>query len=278
MVNEELVKLYQNGDNQALEELLENNKKFIYKISNKLSTAKDNAVDQEDLIQEGRIGLIKAAERYNSDMDTGFISYAYYWIYQCMYRFMYPKRSMVNATIRFVSINVPVGDEEDTELGDMLADDKDEFCSVEESIYHQELCKELHAAIENELNPREKQVLSLRFGLDGGTYTLEQIGRTVGVSKERIRQIEVESLKKLRTGKWGRLKRREYEEEHPRVISTRETATMNKINEMEKELSEYRISQLQKEIDIMKGQGLEGCIKYLKEKQENIRKKMMLMR
>lgn len=213
MTNEELVKLYQEGDKHTLETLLEANKGFIYKVSMKFFTGHDNSIDQDDLIQEGRIGMIKAADKYKIGMETSFTSYAYYWVYQTMYRFMYPKRNMINSKLRFVSLNVPVGEDGETELGDVLADGKDEFCSVEESIYHQELNRELRQAMNDNLNEEEMNVIFLRYGFNSNICTLEQTGEKLGFSCARARELERQSLRRLRSSRWGRMRMSERKKE-----------------------------------------------------------------
>ena len=214
MTNEELVKLYQEGDKQALEMLLEVNKGFIYKVSVKMYTGKDNAIDHDDLLQECRIGMIKAADKYKSDMAANFLTYAYYWMYQFMYRFMYPKRNMVNSRLKFISLNVQIGESEDIELGDTLGEEDEEFCSVEDSIYHQELNRELRQAMNDNLNEKEMNVIYLRYGFDSDICTLEQTGEKLGFSRARAWELERQSLRRLRSSRWGRMKRLENRQEY----------------------------------------------------------------
>ncbi len=206
MTNEELVQLYQDGDKRALERLLEANKGLVYKVSMKFYTERDNAIDQDDLVQEGRIGLIVAAEKYDINGDVPFASYAYYWIYQKMYRFMYPKRSMVNNNLKFVSLNTPIGEDGEMELGDTLGEEQEEFCSVEESVYHQQLNEELHQAMDENLNEQQRQVLFMRYGLNCRVHTLEQAGEVIGVTKQRVKSIEDKSMRLIRASRWGRMK------------------------------------------------------------------------
>lgn len=206
MTNEELVKSYQCGDSKALEKLIEVNKGFIYKVSMKFYTGRDQAIDQEDLLQEGRIGLIVAAEKYDINGDVPFASYAYYWIYQKMHRFMYPKRNMVNSTLKFVSLNTPIGEDGEMELGDILGEDQKEFCSVEESVYHQQLNEELHQAMNENLNEQQKKVIFMRYGFNCRIHTLEQTGEVIGVTKQRVKSIEDKSMRLIRTSRWGRMK------------------------------------------------------------------------
>ncbi len=95
-----------------------------------------------------------------------------------------------------VSLETPIGEEEDSQLGDFL-EDKD-IPSPEEAASSQLLREQLEFMLED-LTDREKEVLRLRFGLeDGHPYTLEEVGKRFGVTRERIRQIEAKALRKLR--------------------------------------------------------------------------------
>jgi RNA polymerase primary sigma factor len=94
-----------------------------------------------------------------------------------------------------ISLEKPVGEEEDSELGDFVADDDAEspLESAEEAMQRQDVQRALEA-----LPERERQVIELRFGLRGiEPLTLEEVGRAFGVTRERIRQIETNTLKKL---------------------------------------------------------------------------------
>jgi RNA polymerase primary sigma factor len=95
-----------------------------------------------------------------------------------------------------VSLEKPVGDEEESELGDFVADDRTEepFDTATERLQREDIQKALDA-----LPERERQVIELRYGLRGHEpLTLEEVGRAFGVTRERIRQIENNTLKKLK--------------------------------------------------------------------------------
>jgi RNA polymerase primary sigma factor len=95
-----------------------------------------------------------------------------------------------------VSLETPIGEEEDSQLGDFLEDK--ELPSPDDVAAGQLLREQLEGMLED-LTEREKEVLRLRFGLeDGHPYTLEEVGRRFGVTRERIRQIEAKALRKLR--------------------------------------------------------------------------------
>ena len=95
-----------------------------------------------------------------------------------------------------VSLETPIGDEDDSHLGDFL---KDESTLSPEQFTENEILKEEIYSVLSTLQPREKEVLELRFGLIDGTYhTLEEVGKRFSVTRERIRQIEAKALRKLR--------------------------------------------------------------------------------
>ena len=96
-----------------------------------------------------------------------------------------------------VSLDNPVGDDEDTRLGDLIEDS--EAPGAADALEYQAMIDTVHRALAS-LEPREARVLALRFGLaEGRPHTLDEIGRDVGLTRERIRQIENQSLKKLRS-------------------------------------------------------------------------------
>ena len=95
-----------------------------------------------------------------------------------------------------ISLEKPIGDEEDSELGDLVADDSmpEPFESASDSIRRDDVAKVLSG-----LPEREREVIELRYGLNGTEpLTLEQVGEAFGVTRERIRQIENNTLKKLK--------------------------------------------------------------------------------
>lgn len=96
-----------------------------------------------------------------------------------------------------VSLELPVGEDEEQELGDVLADT--ESASPEDVATTQTLKDEVQRVLESVLTPREQLVLQLRFGLGNGqAHPLEQVGRELGITRERVRQIEAGALAKLR--------------------------------------------------------------------------------
>ncbi|NES73055.1 MAG: sigma-70 family RNA polymerase sigma factor, partial [Okeania sp. SIO2D1] len=99
---------------------------------------------------------------------------------------------------RSVSLEVKVGKEKDTELGELL---ETEHISPEEALMREALQKDLHNLLAD-LTSRERDVIKMRFGLgDGNPYSLAEIGRALDLSRERVRQIESKALQKLRQPK-----------------------------------------------------------------------------
>ena len=105
-------------------------------------------------------------------------------------------REIIKVAQEPVSLETPIGEEEDSHLGDFIPDD-DAPAPAEQAAFT--LLKEQLMEVLDTLTPREEKVLRLRFGLDDGkARTLEEVGREFNVTRERIRQIEAKALRKLR--------------------------------------------------------------------------------
>ncbi|KAB8143301.1 RNA polymerase sigma factor RpoD [Chloroflexia bacterium SDU3-3] len=116
-------------------------------------------------------------------------------------------RAIHKTSLEPVSLETPVGQEEDSQLGDFIEDSK--VLAPSDAASHQMLREQVEQVL-NQLTERERRVLQLRFGLeDGHSRTLEEVGKEFGVTRERIRQIEVKALRKLRHPRLGK-KLRDY--------------------------------------------------------------------
>ena len=245
--NKFLIRLIQAGDEQARQDLFIKNSRLVGKFALKYQKYLSNKLELEDLIQEGNIGLLRAAEKFDFTKDTQFSTYAVWWIVQSITRAIIDTGQTVrlpvhvvekifkatkldrqfqlqgietrrrleliaqemqltseevrelfrarDAYIHMTSLDMPVGEDNDTPLADFIPDEKN---PLEENVSLLLLKEQLEAAMST-LSAREREVLKLRFGLeDGRTRTLEEVGKIFSVTRERIRQIEAKALRKLR--------------------------------------------------------------------------------
>lgn len=237
----EIGRRVQAGDREALQMLVESNLRFVIKIAKKYRGC---GLPFMDLINEGNLGLIEAARRFDPTRNVKFTSYAVWWIRQAILHSLsslgHPLRlppkisntlyrvgvtinrktnelrrkpslheisaevgvpeseltSMLELAGEPASLNQPIDEDGELVLGDLL--EQTTLPSVEETTVSQFLEKHLNEALD-ELDNSEEKVLRLRFGLDDDTpRTLKEIGDMMGLSRERIRQIESKALQKLR--------------------------------------------------------------------------------
>jgi RNA polymerase primary sigma factor len=242
-----LGKLARKGDQKAIQKLVEANLRFVVKVANRFSGAGPSLLD---LINEGNIGLLQAARRFDPERNVKFISYAVWWIRQAIMQMLaeqsgptrlplkqagllYKIRTMTEqlrhahdreptpqelavalgvtrreieevqrVARRPVSLDSPVTEDSETAHLDLMADE--DAPAVDHDLLERSLRQEI-AGLLGHLVPREREVLELRFGIaTEDPLTLEEVGQRLGLSRERIRQIEKKAKKKLQRLARGR--------------------------------------------------------------------------
>ena len=225
----------------AREHLITANSRLVISVAKKYM---GRGVPFLDLIQEGNIGLIRAAKKFDYRRGHKFSTYATWWIRQAVTRAIAdqgrtirvpvhmgdqinrllrtshqltqllgrdptteelaeslsvtPKKveNMIQVARRPISLETPTDEEEDSILSDFIQDE--ESPAPTEIVTHLLLREQLRDVLHT-LPPREVRILQLRYGLhDGQSYTLEEVGRKMGVTRERVRQIEAQALSRLR--------------------------------------------------------------------------------
>jgi RNA polymerase primary sigma factor len=225
----------------AREHLITANSRLVISVAKKYM---GRGVPFLDLIQEGNIGLIRAAKKFDYRRGHKFSTYATWWIRQAVTRAIADQgrtirvpvhmgdqinkllrvqhqltqrlgrdpsveelaealdvtpqkvENMIQVARRPLSLETPTDDEEDSVLGDFIQDE--EVPAPDETATYNLLREHLESVL-NGLPPREVRILQLRYGLlDGQAYTLEEVGRKMGVTRERVRQIEAQALSRLR--------------------------------------------------------------------------------
>jgi RNA polymerase primary sigma factor len=233
------------GSEKALNHLIEANLRFVVSIA---KGYRNRGLTFLDLINEGNLGLIKAARTFDPERGVRFVSYAVWWIRQSILAAILDKGDIVrvpqsqtkkirrinkrvqelqlkkgsaltdNEVMKktditretlneiqqfshgYLSLDTTVMGDSEKPIIDFLQDPKD-AAAFEKQMMDGELLDKIKTAL-NTLDRRDGQVLSWRFGLDGqGGKTLDEIGRRLKISKERVRQIEERAMKKIRNSK-----------------------------------------------------------------------------
>jgi len=237
----ELAQRIKAGDQVALEKLTKANLRFVVSVAKQYQ---NQGLTLPDLINEGNLGLIKAAQRFDETRGFKFISYAVWWIRQSILQALAEQSRIVrlplnkfgsinkiNKTFAFleqaherppsaeeiakeldmtvedvkqslknsgrhVSMDAPLIDGEDSNLYDVLR--SGESPNPDKELLHDSLRTEIERALET-LTPREADVIRLYFGLAGQhSMTLEEIGETFDLTRERVRQIKEKAIRRLK--------------------------------------------------------------------------------
>ena len=185
-----LVKTMSEGES-ALNKLVRGNLKFVVSIAKKY---RDSGVSFSDLIEDGNMGLVKAAQRFDETKGVKFISYAVWWVRRCIQECI--EQHQVEEAVNADDYTLDHTTEQD--FGNAISyDDESEF---EENFMMSQGRK---ASVEDMLSclrQRERKILEMYFGLDDGKEkTLDEIGQETKLTKERVRQIKDKALIKLKT-------------------------------------------------------------------------------
>ena len=196
----ELIIKAKNGDLNAQNEILTANLRFVFNIASRYK-GKGTAIS--DLISEGNMGLVKAIQKFNPERDVKFISYAVWWIRNSIQEFIKKRQMYLNIEKEEDTLNKPVSNNSFTyDVEDEYVIKKETVLSNEEDEEKRELHKNQRKIVNellSDLSEREKFIIEEYYGLNGKEKNLEEIGNILGLTKERIRQIKFESLKKLRS-------------------------------------------------------------------------------
>nr|DAL40625.1 MAG TPA_asm: DNA directed RNA polymerase subunit [Caudoviricetes sp.] len=217
MSNEELVKLYQSGDNKALDKLILANEGVIYKIANKYNGI-NRELELEDLYQNGVLGLIAAAKKYKFDIEkkAKFITYAVYYIDRYIHRSVNGGSSKDIGNNKLynscTSLNIPIGEENDMELGELIEDIDYGFENIEEKLFLMNLRNELEEVMQSHNTLEQREVLKFKYGWNTYPMTLNDIADIFNITKDKAKSIEDMAMRRLRNSMWAKKNRREFAE------------------------------------------------------------------
>lgn len=182
-------------DINARNKLVEANLKFVANIARNY---KGLGLTYSDLIQEGNAGLFKAVDKFDPDKGYKFISYAVNWIKQSILEALNKKNSLKSAELPNETCDDVIDDKKDLTINDISLDDVYLDLSDDERRREKDIC-DVAKFLLTGLTSREKYIVCQYNGInEKKPKTLEEIGNNLGITKERVRQINEKAMKKLR--------------------------------------------------------------------------------
>ena len=226
----ELAQRIKKGDQEALEKLTKANLRFVVSVAKQYQ---NQGLSLPDLINEGNLGLIKAAEKFDETRGFKFISYAVWWIRQSILQALAEQSRIVRLPLkafarfeqehertpspeelatelelpkekvtdtlrvagRHVSVDAPFADGEDNSLLDVLVNP--DSPNADRGLINESLSTEVDRALET-LTERERDIIKYFFGIGTSEMTLEEIGEKFDLTRERVRQIKEKAIRRLR--------------------------------------------------------------------------------
>jgi RNA polymerase primary sigma factor len=237
----QLARRIKKGDREALHELVQANLRFVVSVARQYV---GRGLSLADLINEGNVGLIKAAERFDEKRGFRFISYAIWWIRQAILQALSEQTRVVRIPVnragkacridraaqglqqelgrnptseeiaeamdtsvedilehqsyglRAVSLDAPASEDTETPLGSLLTDE--DACPPDQRVVDLDMARDVRRAL-GSLDRREQKILRDYFGIETGEgTTLEAIGKELGLTRERVRQLKERAIRKIR--------------------------------------------------------------------------------
>lgn len=184
----ELILKSKEGDVEARNKIIESNLRFVFNIARKYT---GKGIPISDLISEGNLGLVKAIEKFDTTKDVKFITYAVYWVREYMSASIRKNYSRADLTLIEDLQDTAKKNDAKPIANTKLYDIEDEECDDgKDKMIDELLCV---------LNDKEKKIMEFTYGLCGHKpLTFQEIGKKYHISSERVRQIKIEALDKVR--------------------------------------------------------------------------------
>ncbi|VUZ22968.1 RNA polymerase sigma factor RpoS [Acetobacterium wieringae] len=225
MTNEELVKAYQDGDKEAMNDIVVNNKGLVYMVVNSFYNSLENSyLDREDLEQIGYMGLMEAVKHFDTTMGFKFSSYASKAIMGYISRGLrvstpWEKRSDTSGAMAQVisADSFLPGSESMTYLEtiedpDAQNDFHNMICAIDDEILHRDLFDVLNRVFN--LDDKPRNAIILKYGLTGRPHTFKEIGETYGTDASGANQWVRAGIRRIRSSKAGHELKRKYQVEY----------------------------------------------------------------